>query len=215
MALNNWTINSIPIGTWNTLCDITSGEDCCIFSYKIQNRGSGTANLVLGLTNSSVIALSAPANVVVTPQGTAGNTEYSYKVTAVNTRGETIASTAAITSTGNATLDSVNFNRITWDAVSGAVEYNVYGRLSGLEQYIGTVTTTTFDDTGTSIPANYPPSINTTHIKFRFVQKAIEASGFIESVSERIGLTSGDSLVVFSDGTKVDIIAFGDLLNLS
>ena len=100
--------------------------------------------------------LNPPSNIVVTPQGTAGTTTYSYKLTAVNARGETLGSTAVTTETGNLILDSINFNRITWDAVSGAIQYNVYGREVDNEKYIGTTTSLSYDDTGIITPTNFP-----------------------------------------------------------
>ena len=53
----------------------------------------------------------------VTPQGTTGAVTYDYKVVAVNENGEkTLVSSAGQTTTGNATLGLINFNRVTWTA---------------------------------------------------------------------------------------------------
>jgi hypothetical protein len=214
MAMTNWCINNIPTNTWNTLLSILPGEDACVFSYKLHNRGASSANVILGITNSAIPALDPPSNIVVTPQGTAGTTTYSYRVSAVNARGETLGSTAVTTETGNLILDSINFNRITWDAVSGAIQYNVYGREVDNEKYIGTTTSLSYDDTGIITPTNFPPIINTTHIKFRFIQDNMTSLEQINSENERLALMQNDSLVIFTDNSFVDIIAFGDLLNI-
>lgn len=215
MSMTNWTINNIPTETWNTLLTILSGDDACVFSYKIFNRGASSSNVILGLTNSSIPMLNPPSNIVVTPQGTAGTTTYSYKLTAVNARGETIASIASTTALGNVVLNSTDFNRITWDAVSGAVLYRIYGRLDGNEKYLGETDSLTFDDIGSITPTNFPPKVNTTHIKFRLLQDNIATLEQINSENERIALMPNDSLVVYVDNSFIDIIAFGDLLNIS
>ncbi len=128
---------------------------------------------------------------------------------------EVIASTASTTALGNVVLNSTDFNRITWDAVSGAVLYRVYGRLNGNEKYLGETASLTFDDIGSLTPTNFPPKVNTTHIKFRLLQDNMTTLEQINSENERIALMPNDSLVVYVDNSFVDIIAFGDLLNIS
>lgn len=111
-------------------------------------------------------ALTTPTNVSVSPQGTTGSETYSYRISAFNTTGETLASTAVITSTGNATLDATNHNQITWDAVTNATGYNIYGRkATGLgETYLDTVYTNSYDDKGERDPSTtiLPPEGNNT-----------------------------------------------------
>jgi hypothetical protein len=106
-------------------------------------------------------ALATPVAPTVASVGAAGTTTYTYKYTAVNATGESIASAAnAAFATGNAVLDGTNFNRLTLTAVTGAVQYNVYGRLAGdAYKFLGSTTTTTYDDknivapTGATAPA--------------------------------------------------------------
>lgn len=108
-------------------------------------------------------ALSAPAAPTITPQGTTGATAYSYKVVAQHRFGSTEASSAGSTATGNATLSSTNFNRITWTAVTGATAYLIYrtvgGATTGLIGVVGEVTQ--FDDTGLTGDATTAPTANT------------------------------------------------------
>lgn len=89
----------------------------------------------------------APTGAGVSNQGTGGSTTYNYYVTAVSQEtGEESVVLAANTTTGNATLSSTNFNRITFTGASGAGSYNVYKQSNGLYGYIGSTQTTTFDD---------------------------------------------------------------------
>ena len=106
--------------------------------------------------------LSAPT-VTVTNIGTTGVTTYGYRVSAINSVGETLASSTVTTTTGNASLTSSNFNRVTWNRVIGATGYKIYGRTSGSELLMATTTTANhFDDTGVITPSGALPSSNTT-----------------------------------------------------
>lgn len=105
----------------------------------------------------------------VTPQGAAGSTAYSYKLVAKNAAGDhAAAGTAGSTSTGNATLDGTNFNRLTWTPATGPTEvevasWDVYRTAGGATQgKIGNVPagTTTFDDTGLAGDASTAPATN-------------------------------------------------------
>jgi hypothetical protein len=111
-------------------------------------------------TGVLVQGLNTPSSVTVTPQGTTGATTYGYRVAAINASGTTVASATTTTTTGNATLSVSNFNRIAWTAVSGATSYKVYGRTSGSELLIATVTAPTvqYDDTGAVTPSGALPS---------------------------------------------------------
>lgn len=125
-----------------------------------------------GSTVNSFTSLATPTGLTVTPQGTAGTTAYSYRISAFNTIGETLACVSVATATGNATLDVTNYNKLAWTAVAGATGYNVYGRKStGLgETYLATVYTNAYNDTATTADGNYldpslvilPPDGNST-----------------------------------------------------
>lgn len=106
--------------------------------------------------------LSAPT-VTVTNIGTTGATTYGYRVSAINSVGETLASSTVTTTTGNASLTGSNFNRVTWNRVVGATGYKVYGRTSGSELLMATTTTANhFDDIGAITPSGALPLSNTT-----------------------------------------------------
>lgn len=107
--------------------------------------------------------LQSPQNVKVLVVGTAGSTTYSYKVTALNNLGETLATTVSIAN-GNAVLSSLtNYNRISWQPVEGAFYYRVYGRSTGSEKLIAEVYTDLFyNDIGITPGVIDPPIINDT-----------------------------------------------------
>ena len=113
----------------------------------------------------AVPALSAPtiANV-----GAAGGTTYNYKVTAVTSMGENIASAAGTTATGNATLSATNYNSVTFAAGQfKALSYNIYRQIgAGIYAKIGNVANpgsgnVVFNDTGQSaIDMFLPPTVD-------------------------------------------------------
>lgn len=112
-------------------------------------------------------ALTTPINLAITPTGTTGSTSYSYRISAFNDTGETLACASVQTTTGNATLSATNYNALSWDAVSGATGYNVWGRYAtGLgETYLGTVYgVVVYNDKGQDDPSLsiIPPEANNT-----------------------------------------------------
>lgn len=94
-------------------------------------------------------------------------TEYSYRVTAVNTNGETLAFAAVQETTLATGAGDENTITVKWLEVTGATSYKVYGRTEGDEQYLATVAAPTleYEDTGAETPSGEPPSINTTNAK--------------------------------------------------
>jgi hypothetical protein len=129
-------------------------------SYTLDVAGDiHSVGSVLAGGGAKVSGLTVPAAPTITQSGTAGSTSYSYAIAAVNVNGgSTLLSTAATTTTGNATLNSTNFNKVTWTAVTGVFQYKVYRTASSGSPsstgLIGTVTgpegavSTTFNDTG-------------------------------------------------------------------
>jgi parallel beta-helix repeat protein len=140
------------------------------------NRGGGglsvntnavTSSLTLqgGLSNTQ---LPTPAQPKVATAGTAGTTNYGYRVTALDGTGETLPSTERTVATGNAVLNATNYNVITWSQVQGAVQYKVYRTTSGgTPASTGLIATVTgannvfFNDTGIAATTTVPGS-NTT-----------------------------------------------------
>lgn len=111
---------------------------------------------VFGSATVPLVPLEEPTNVLVTNFGTPGATTYTYYVSAYNTYGETLATTA-ITTTGNGTLSASNFNRISWDKVWGATGYYVYNSSGAFAP----TSNLHFDDVGTSSTARSQQESNT------------------------------------------------------
>lgn len=106
-------------------------------------------------------SIGTPSGVVVSNIGTTGATTYSYRISAVNNAGETLASSSTTTSTGNATLTTSDFNRITWDRVAEATSYKIYGRTNGSELYMASTAGLHYDDTGVITPSGALPASDT------------------------------------------------------
>jgi len=99
----------------------------------IGGNGLGAGNLTVKqnvtLTggNIGVQQLAVPASLTCAQQGTTGATTYRFQVTALNDNGQTTPSSICEIANGNAVLDTTNYVRLDWGAVSGAQKYYVYG----------------------------------------------------------------------------------------
>lgn len=113
------------------------------------------------MTAHPATSLSSPTGLTVTPTGAAGTTTYGYRITALVGIGETLPCAEVTTTTGNAALSGANYNALAWTAVPGATGYRVYGRTAGGELLITTVTTNSYNDTGTLAPAGALPTVST------------------------------------------------------
>lgn len=114
-----------------------------------------------------VKALPNVASVSATPTGT-GATTYSYKVVALTYDGNTAPSSATCT---NGTLGTGGrVNTLFWYPVPGAYAYRIYGRSSGSELLMATVTLSAINqqqgnlwiDNGSVTPSGALPTTNTT-----------------------------------------------------
>lgn len=116
-------------------------------SLKVTDGSTHYGALTAGVLTPTTVG--PPATVTVTPQGTPGATTWYYLVAAQHADGSRSTVATGFTATGNAVLDINNFNRITWDAVSGATGYYVY-RGSGAAQgrIANLLVGLTLDDTG-------------------------------------------------------------------
>lgn len=103
-------------------------------------------------------SISSPASPTVTPKGTTGSTAYTYYIAAVDDLGGvTAASSAGATSTGNASLDSTNYNALSWTAISNAFAYIIWGDSSNpatSQGFLAVVGTTSYNDEGNGNSTN-------------------------------------------------------------
>jgi hypothetical protein len=144
--------------------------------------------------------LGVPTGVTVTPQGTAQTTTYGYRVTAVQGggaggTGETTGATEGTTTTGNATLTSGNFNRVTWTGVTGANGYNVYRTTGGATQgkigFVAAGGTLQFDDTGITAAGALPGS--NTGVTFNITVPSLRVAGSGAHLKTGIGVNGSRS----------------------
>ncbi|HJQ68457.1 MAG TPA: hypothetical protein VKA70_05780 [Blastocatellia bacterium] len=111
-----------------------------------------------------------PGGVTATATGSGGAT-YSYRVTALTYDGETDVSAAATCRNAAALNATTNFNTVTWHQSQGAYAYRIYGRTSGSEQLLVTLTLAdltraddhpNWKDDGSARPDGAQPAGNTT-----------------------------------------------------
>lgn len=170
LRINNQKLEYYNSGTWTQIGSTSFANSKTVMVQAINNvyffDGTNDLRRYDGTNITTYSALTTPNAPTVTPTGTTGSTAYSYKISAFNAQGETLASSAGTTTTGNATLSTTNYNALSWSAVSGAVGYNVWGNKSnGLgETYLATVYTNSYKDDGSSLPSIVvlPPEGNTT-----------------------------------------------------
>lgn len=117
------------------------------------------------------LALTTPGSPLVSVQGTPGAKTIGYAVVATNATGQSAASQSTTVTTAATTLTSVNFNRLTWQAVPGETAgYRIYRTATNgtpiTTGLIGSTLTgiTTFDDTGLFGDNAAAPSVNTSGI---------------------------------------------------
>jgi hypothetical protein len=104
-----------------------------------------------------------------------GGTPYSYKITALTYDGETVPTAAATCTNGTPLAAGSKVNKISWIHVQGAYAYRVYGRTSGSELLLKTVTWNdlhsgldggitppSWNDDGSLTPSGALPAVNTT-----------------------------------------------------
>jgi hypothetical protein len=116
-------------------------------------------------TSLTLPFLATPENLAATAATTGGSLEagdYSYQVTAYDANGETMACNAKTITVPSGT--STNAVTLSWDAVSGATGYKVYGRAAASTLYIATVTAATYTDTGAITPAGELPTTSAVQI---------------------------------------------------
>lgn len=137
------------------------------FTYAPENHWPAEIRDQCDFSSIDLPALPAPTGLAATPSTTGGALAAgakSYKVTAVNTNGETTASTAVTPTTTGATGSVV----LTWNREADNLQYKVYGRVGGSEGLLAVVgpfdhdQAVTWTDVGTPAPGAVPPVSNTT-----------------------------------------------------
>lgn len=147
-------------GSWNQIGSTTWNASARANFLQARDRvyvfnGVDALRYYDGSTITTYSALTTPVGLSVTATGTTGSTAYSYRVSAFNTVGETLACTGVAIANGNETLSSTNYNALTWTATAGATGYNIWGRkATGFgESFMETVYTNSYNDKGEITPS--------------------------------------------------------------
>jgi len=92
------------------------------------------------------------------------STTYTYRVSAVDADGETLAFAGVGQATGTGGDPDEHVITVKWLAVTGATAYRIYGRTAGSELFLAEVAAPTveWDDDGSVTPAGALPTLNTT-----------------------------------------------------
>lgn len=120
-----------------------------------------------GIIAETFSAVAAPASPAVVTVGTPGTTAYSYMVTTVTDKGESLPTAQLDLATGNEALDDTNYNKITFSRRTDAevIGYNIYGRRTTgmgitLMHYIdqpASGATVEYHDIGSDVPQIWLP----------------------------------------------------------
>jgi hypothetical protein len=136
----------------------------------VYQGGPVTASMVVVNGRVSTVPVATPGAPTVTPTGTAGATTYYYWLVATDRGGgKTLVGPAGSTTTGNAVLSAINYNRVSWTAVPNAYSYDLL-RTTTASAPTGTPTAlvasgikgASYDDVGTALTAYAMPTFNTT-----------------------------------------------------
>lgn len=182
LRVSGGRLKKLDSGAW-TAVDSTAFANARTVLLQVRDaiysfNGSDALRKYDGSTITTYTALTTPVGLTVTISGTSGTTTYSYRVSAFNAQGETLACTAVQITDGNATLSTTNYNNVSWTAVAGATGYNVWGRTAtGLgETYMSTVYTNSYADKGQDTPSTVilpPEGNNTAGVKAKYACFAI------------------------------------------
>lgn len=113
--------------------------------------------------NAGFVAPTDPP--VIIPQGTEGNSIWSYYIAAYDNVGQLLSVTnAGMTALGNATLTTGNYNLVTWLPITRAATYSIWRLSASQTQLNGMissgVTTTSLNDTGLTGDGSPVPAVN-------------------------------------------------------
>lgn len=167
-------------------------------------------------------SIAAPTGQSITVIGGAGSTNYDYVITAVadETYEESLASGNASTTVGPATLTGSNYNQITWSAVSGAIQYNVYRLESGVASFVGIAGGTTYNDKGFTIPdsnENPPEARNpfSTTNEYPSCSTYYQQRLFFANQNENVEAIYGSKTNAFKNFTQSQSLADDDSITFS
>lgn len=141
--------------------DLGTNEENLMFVYPVDGPGDYSNTIKIGIRSDNLPTPAVMTSAQATSGGTLSAATYSYRTSAFNINGETLASTAVSVVVASG---STNVITLTGTVIPGAIGYRIYGRTGGTELYMGTVvqpssgSTFTFVDNGSIVPAGALPA---------------------------------------------------------
>lgn len=164
--------------------------------------------IAINLSNADKQYLTFPTNININSDSPTSEAYYSYRISSINTFGETNASSPIVLYNGSNDL-GLYPNTISWDTVDGSIAYNIYGRVAGQEKLLASVTTNSYIDTGTDVVSTISyPNINSAIISYIIKlphEEIIYMSDIICKNSETILENDIDYMIL--DGKYIKIIS--------
>lgn len=136
---------------------------------------------------------------------------YSYKVTALDDSGETLATDIVTLEDCHPNMNEEYYINLSWDEVLGAKGYKVYGRIENSEIALAELDldTTSYDDKMLDYLGENPPWANTTGLKSRLWEGELNARFIFEIIGRKFLLDENTKLVVQVTEKDVDFTVFG------
>lgn len=162
-------ISTLTSGLANVVSNVTTLQSFVTTSLSSENLISGNAASLSVHTSyfNTGPGISIPLNETfltanIVGATLSGNVSYSYRVSAINTYGETLASPQTSITTGG----SDNSVTISWEEVPASTGYKVYGRTAGAQLLLTAIsgnTTLSWIDNGSITPSGTLSSRDTTN----------------------------------------------------
>ena len=206
----------------NTLVDVmtvAAGKTHNIFNIRIVNRAKNKNALIfLAITDAVVSELATPVISLTSSSGGTGST-CTYKVSAYDTNGETLASTEGSQVIANSVLDGTSYTTVTWGSVTGADGYRIYRKKDAETEYtylaeVAGEGTTTYDDNGANPDLDLTPLfVNTTGARGRLFPEwfQVAPARSIENDTKILGITENQKIVFASNISEMDVIISADI----
>ena len=191
-------------------------------SYDIQKYYK---SIIIGFDDSiklsSSIKINKPSTGIIYQIGLSGSSTYTYRISAVDKFNNETDTLILTTNTGNSTLDSSNYNKLTWTSSQFAFRYKIYGRTAGNELLIDTVSDNYYDDIGNQIINIAYSNTNSTGYNKnnltlgRYWDISFENnSSYIKSLGENKIFPMFDDLTTGAYVLLIDALKYDDRYNL-
>lgn len=209
MGLKTIAMTSLKKNEW---VDITKrGVQQAIVDMTIVNRGYKSTECILAIAPNTRKPLNSPAGLIGTKSSghIAGSTNYVYSVSAVDKSGETLASEdVTVTECANQ-LSARDSIKLSWEPVTGAIKYNIYGRMLGNQEIIAETLETQYVDDGTGYLGGTKPTVNTTDLKSRLWVGNIGINTALEVTARKFLIDENSTMTIYVTEDNVDLTAFG------